>query len=189
MSAEWADGAVLSRFIVTVHVCTGVGFLGIMFVLWKEALLSAVRSLRKDSSALPLTSVVVSCPEEGTLNQDGSGPYDQEVMGKIMELQTKERIKMAFDRAGTSNASREDTDRFREADQLREAEDDGWKLVIRSTLWFQTYSGGVKKALMMVAQERECVLDVICIHGGPITQVEQEEMPRLLGEASESSET
>ena len=48
----------------------------------------------------------------------------------------------------------------------------------------RTAHGQVKKAMMMEAQDYEGALDVICIHGGSITQVEQEEMPRLLGEAS-----
>ena len=43
--------------------------------------------------------------------------------------------------------------------------------------------GGVKKALAMEAQVSGDVLDVVCINGGPITQVEQEEMPSLLADA------
>ena len=43
--------------------------------------------------------IVVSCPERGSLKPDGSGPYEQEVMTKLMELQGLGRIKIAFDRA------------------------------------------------------------------------------------------
>ena len=35
----------------------------------------------------------------------------------------------------------------------------------------------------MEAQVSGDVLDVVCINGGPITQVEQEEMPSLLADA------
>ena len=42
----------------------------------------------------------------------------------------------------------------------------------------------MKKALAMEAQvSGDYVLDVVCINGGPITQVEQEEMPSLLADA------
>ena len=44
--------------------------------------------------------------------------------------------------------------------------------------------GGVKKFLASQAQEHPGVtLEVGCINGGPITQVEQEEMSRILNEA------
>eukprot|EP01048_Picozoa_sp_COSAG05_P027687 COSAG05_NODE_8200_length_727_cov_0.815287_2_plen_156_part_01 len=92
------------------------------------------------------TTVVVSCPERGTLKHDGSGPYNQEVTTILTALQGKGRIKIAFDRAGTSNASEEDTAAFQAADLLRKADPDNptWKLMIKDTKWFQTYVGGVK---------------------------------------------
>ena len=56
--------------------------------------------------------VVVSCPELGSLNPDGGGPYDQAVMTKLMEMQSAGLLKIAFDRAGTSTASEEDRHAF-----------------------------------------------------------------------------
>ena len=107
-------------------------------------------------------------------------------MTKLSDMQKAGRIKIAFDRAGTSNASEEDKAVFASAALLQEQGMDPsvWKKLIKDTKWFQTYCGAVKKAMMMEAQDYEGALDVICIHGGSITQVEQEEMPRLLGEAS-----
>ena len=45
-------------------------------------------------------TVVVSCPEMGSAKPDGGPPYDQEVMTKLMELQSTGLLKIAFDRAG-----------------------------------------------------------------------------------------
>ena len=59
-----------------------------------------------------------------------------------------------------------------------------WKKMIKDTKWFQTYAGGTKKALIMEAQTHGGTQQVICIDGGTITQVEQEEMPRILSEAA-----
>ena len=46
--------------------------------------------------------IVMSSPEEGTRRADGRGPYNERVMDKVAELQQRGRLKMGFDRAGTS---------------------------------------------------------------------------------------
>ena len=46
--------------------------------------------------------VVMSCPEMGTISADGvSGPYNQQVMDKVSELQQIGYLKFGFDRQGT----------------------------------------------------------------------------------------
>ena len=56
-----------------------------------------------------------------------------------------------------------------------------WKKMVKDTKWFQTYSGGTKKALIMEAQGAGgAELPVVCVDGGMITQVQQEEMPNIL---------
>ena len=37
--------------------------------------------------AAGVVNIVVSCPEQGSVNADGSPPYDQAVMTKLIELQ------------------------------------------------------------------------------------------------------
>ena len=109
--------------------------------------------------------IVASCPELGSLNP-GTGPYDQEVMTKCAELREAGTIMIVFDRAGTSNASKEDTATFESASILQKAGGDPavWKGLIKGTKWFQTYKGGVKKGLMAIAQERPGVnLEIVCI--------------------------
>ena len=125
-------------------------------------------------------------PREGDLKPDGSAPYDQEVMTKLMELQGLGRIKIAFDRAGTSNASEEDNEAFRAAEGLKQIQPDNptWKKIIKDTKWFQSYTGGVKKFLAAEAQGFDGTQVILCIDGGTITQVEQEEMSRILSEAA-----
>ena len=128
--------------------------------------------------------IVVSCPERGSLKPDGSGPYEQEVMTKLMELQGLGRIKIAFDRAGTSNANKEDEKAFRAAATLQESgQSDMAKKIVIDSKWFQTYTGGVKKFLAAEAQGFDGTQVILCIDGGTITQVEQQEMPRILLEA------
>lgn len=71
---------------------------------------------------------------------------------------------------------------------MREADDDGWQQPIKDTKWFQTYSGAVKKSLCVLAQQVDGVIEVMCIDGGPITQVERATMPTLLYEAEQDSQ-
>ena len=39
--------------------------------------------------------VVVSCPENGSLKPDETGPYDQKVMSKLMEMQSEDAERFA----------------------------------------------------------------------------------------------
>eukprot|EP01047_Picozoa_sp_COSAG01_P059771 COSAG01_NODE_7226_length_3297_cov_3.568793_3_plen_421_part_00 len=125
--------------------------------------------------------VVASCPEKGTLKPDGSAPYDQEVMTKLIELRDDQVLHVAFDRAGTSTSSRSDKGRFELAAELQKQGFKGWQYVIKDTKWFHAYEQMVKMALQQIQSEYpECTLEVVCLNGGPITQVEQREMPRIL---------
>ena len=100
-------------------------------------------------------------------------------------LQRRGLLTLGFDRAGTSNASLEDQQSFKEAERLRAAGSGQWQQPILRTKWFQTYCGGaVKKALCVLAQSGRRGIEVVCIHGGPVTQVEHQMMPRLLEDAA-----
>jgi ankyrin repeat protein len=135
--------------------------------------------------AAGVVHIVVSCPEQGSLNADGSAPYDQAVMTKLIELQDLGRVKIAFDRAGTSTASKDDEKKFRSAEILQQSgEWDTAKELILGTKWFQAYTGGVKKFLSAEAQGFDGTQVIICIDGGTVTQVEQQEMSRILAEAT-----
>ena len=65
---------------------------------------STCESLESWLSLADHKAIVMSCPEMGTLNPDGSGPYDQKVMDKVSELSERGFVKLGFDRAGTSTA-------------------------------------------------------------------------------------
>ena len=143
--------------------------------------------------------IVASCPEQGSLRADGGAPYDQAVMTRLVSLQQTSaaafaadpnaavcRIRIAFDRAGTSTASKQDAATFHSAEILKTAGGpvEVWKKLIKDTKWFQTYTGGVKKSLMMAAQtDPDANMIVLCIDGGMITSVEQDEMSTILAEA------
>ena len=130
--------------------------------------------------------VVMSCPEMGTLNPDGaSGPYDQKVMEMVAWLQKLGFVKFGFDRAGTSTSRAEDVALFDKAFALVAAgKHDDAKVLFKSTAWFYGYETSVKQAVKLEAQGFDGVLQVTCIRGGPITQVEAQEMERIMGEAT-----
>ena len=74
-------------------------------------------------------------------------------------------IKIIFDRAGSSNASEEDTKAFAAATLLRDGGSDMWKGMITGTKWFQSYKGGVKKGLRAIAREQPgTTFEVVCIN-------------------------
>ena len=61
-------------------------------------------------------------------------------MTKLSDMQKAGRIKIAFDRAGTSNASEEDVKTFEAATMLQQSggPEEVWKKLIKDTKWFQT---------------------------------------------------
>jgi hypothetical protein len=132
--------------------------------------------------------VVASCPERGTLQPDGTGPYNQEVMTRLIELRDEGRIQVAFDRAGTSTSSPQDTQMFHVATALmkRGEKERVWMRIIESTKWFHAYKQMVKMALQQIQTANlEHYLEVVCIDGGPITRVEQRAMAPILRNAVE----
>eukprot|EP01045_Picozoa_sp_COSAG04_P061738 COSAG04_NODE_31872_length_254_cov_0.941935_1_plen_77_part_10 len=68
---------------------------------------------------------------------------------------------MGFDRAGTSTTTEKDSGvDWSDKDQVRMSE------------WMYGFRTAAKKALSMESQGFDGVIEVICIKGGPITQVE-----------------
>eukprot|EP01043_Picozoa_sp_COSAG02_P025766 COSAG02_NODE_1460_length_12494_cov_126.207422_1_plen_454_part_10 len=127
--------------------------------------------------------VVASCPEMGTLDAEvtEASVFDQEVMTKLIELRDGQLLHVAFDRAGTTTSGRSDVQMFELADVLRKQGSHLWRFVIKDTKWFHAYKQMVKMALQQIQSEYpEYQLEVVCVNGGNITQVEQQEMPRIL---------
>ena len=128
--------------------------------------------------------IVMSCPELGTLNEDGSGPYDQNVMEKVSQLQQIGYVKLGFDRAGTSTARAQDGALFDKAFSLRDAgKHDEATEMLKSTDWWYGYQTSVKQAVKLECQNFDGVLNVTCIQGGFITQLEAAEMERIMIDA------
>ena len=122
--------------------------------------------------------VVMSCTEMGPLSLDGGPPYDQPVMDKIAELQQRERVKMGFDRAGSSTTHPEDRDV-----DLTDKEQ------IRRSRWRDGFKTAAKKILAIECQNFAGIVVVICIKGGTITDVEHEEMASIIAEAESDAAT
>ena len=147
--------------------------------------------LAAESGTTLRKQIVMSCPEMGTLDLDGgmsrlaagTAPeivYDQQVMTKVADLQKIGFVKLGFDRAGTSTARKKDEHLFEEASALRTAGryEDAVAL-LKSTDWWYGYQTSVKQAVKLEAQGFDGELDIICIKGGFITQLEAAEMDRI----------
>ena len=109
------------------------------------ALLQANRNMDEDSTIASLESylaqlhqkiIVMSCPEKGTLNPDGSGPWEEKVMDKVSKLVNLGAVKLGFDRAGTSTAVK------------TEEENRKWSIAFDGTLEV-TQVGGAMQSLGM----------------------------------------
>ena len=139
--------------------------------------------------------VIMSCPEWGTLDKDGGvqrvkagvaakDVYNHHVMDKVSELQKIGYVKLGFDRAGTSTARAKDAALFDQAFALRdEGRHDEAVALLKSTDWWYGYQTSVKQAVKLECQGFDGVLDVTCIKGGFITQLEAAEMGRIMCEA------
>ena len=58
------------------------------------------------------------------------------------------------------------------------------KAIFKKTDWFYGYQTSVKQGIKLEAQNFDGLLDIICLKGGPITQLEAEQMDRILREAA-----
>jgi hypothetical protein len=128
--------------------------------------------------------IVMSCPEFGTLDPSGNPPYDHDVMTKVSQLQRKGALKMGFDRAGSSNTTQSDTALFERAEQLRVAGHLAEaNATLKSTIWFANYTGRAKGVMFTESQHFDGLLEILCIRGGFVTQVEAQEMEQIMREA------
>jgi hypothetical protein len=155
----------------TIHICAIGGLAGIVGALWHDKIRAALGL--GDAPSTERKVIVMSCPEEGTLDQFGEAPYDQKVMDKVMELQQRGIVKMGYDRAGTSTSVPEDVPLFESKEPAK----------IRQTKWFYGYRTSAKRVLQTESQGFDGQIEVICIEGGPITRVEAQEMAQIVEEA------
>ncbi len=146
-------------------------------------------SLEEYLALLDRKAIVMSCPENGTLDPNGGPPYDQRVMDKINELRQRGRLKGGFDRAGSSNSDPRDDKTWpkifktKKKEHLFEANEEKRKELIKSTYWFTGYRTAAKAQMNLECQTFDGTLVIICIKGGPITDVEHEEMDQIIRDA------
>ena len=147
------------------------------------------KSLEAYLTLLDRTAIVMSCPEAGTLDPKGTGPYDQRVMDKINELRLRGKLKAGFDRAGSSNMDPRDNEIWPKIfetegqEHLFEIDEQKRKELIKRTYWFTGYRTAAKAQMNLECQTFSGTLEVICIKGGSITDVEHEEMDLIIEEA------
>lgn len=104
--------------------------------------------------------------------------YDQRVMDKAWDLQERGVLTVGCDRAGSSTAVESDKALF----------EVGGEANIRQTKWFYGYVTGCKASLKLASQNFSGVVVVVCIQGGPITQIEAKEMPTIIADAKKDAE-
>ena len=115
----------------------------------------------------------MSCPERGTLSPDGLPPYDQPVMERVAELQRRDRLKMGFDRAGSSTTHAEDRDvDWTNSEQIRRSQ------------WMYGFKTAAKAQLKLECQGFSSIVVVICTKGGAVTDVEHGEMDSVIVDAT-----
>ena len=139
--------------------------------------------------------IVVSCPEMGTLDEDGGKKrkdegidaeqvYDQKVMDYVKGLVNRPELelKFGFDHADSSTTEESDKALFTLFAETKKKEH------VQRTRWWYGYCTAVKRCISLEAQNFEGLLELICIEGGPITAMEAEEVPRLLVEAAHDAD-
>ena len=94
-------------------------------------------------------------------------------MDYVHRLQQQGIVKIGFDRTGSSTARPEDAALFASGDSEK----------VKQTIWFYGYATATKRCISTESQNYTGLLELICISGGPITEVEAQEMPRILAEA------
>ena len=97
-------------------------------------------------------------------------------MDKVAELQQQGRLKMGFDRAGTS--TQHPADAWMSEEDWRDA------AKIRRSQWMYGFTTAAKKVLAVESQSFDGILVVICIKGGPVTDVEHDQMDSIITDAT-----
>lgn len=135
--------------------------------------------------------IVVSSPEMASLNPEGDGPYDQPAMETCKELQRLGVLKIAFDRAGTTTTDKRDTVKFEQLQLMStvtDADRTAYADLLKTTYWYYGYQTAVKRCIALELQNFNGLLELICIRGGNITQVEAREMNGILEDAKKDAE-
>lgn len=128
--------------------------------------------------------IVMNCPEMGTLNSDGSGPYDQPVMEKVAELQQIGYLKYGFDRLDSSTFHPDDKALKDEASaQLALGNRGNFEKLFKEMRWWHAWSIVVKQTIKLECQGFDGVLDIVDIHGGPISQLQSDALRMSIEEA------
>lgn len=148
-------------------------------LILREKKAEADEADKQAAEASAVLPVVVSSSEVGRSNQKGSSEsyphmeYNEKgkplIMKKLDELVKAKKIKIAYDKAGTSTASAKDGKAIERALKLRnpeDPEDTEWKEMIKETGWWKTFTDSLKQTIKMEAQGADGeTLTVVCIEG------------------------
>eukprot|EP00928_Gymnodinium_smaydae_P032190 TRINITY_DN2337_c0_g1_i1.p1 TRINITY_DN2337_c0_g1~~TRINITY_DN2337_c0_g1_i1.p1 ORF type:complete len:487 (-),score=59.51 TRINITY_DN2337_c0_g1_i1:128-1588(-) len=95
-------------------------------------------------------------------------------------------VRICFDWPGSSNKvdSEQEAKTWKKVEEAKQKSKDELRDAVTATLWFRLFAGQVKGSIKTAAQSGADV-KVICLRGGPISQVELEEMPTIVDKTKE----
>jgi hypothetical protein len=116
-------------------------------------------------------------------------------MRSVIQLatHTNSNVLIAFDWPGSSNAWTSDSAKFaalRTTDtslneaQNRQIMDENMRLV-KDTAWWLSYTGRVKGTIVANCINNNVPIKLVCIQGGPVSDVERQAMPGLVTEVED----
>eukprot|EP00928_Gymnodinium_smaydae_P032191 TRINITY_DN2337_c0_g2_i1.p3 TRINITY_DN2337_c0_g2~~TRINITY_DN2337_c0_g2_i1.p3 ORF type:complete len:166 (-),score=36.54 TRINITY_DN2337_c0_g2_i1:138-635(-) len=95
-------------------------------------------------------------------------------------------VRICFDWPGSSNKvdSEQEAETWKKVEEAKQKSKDDLRVAVTQTLWFRLFAGQVKGSIKTAAQSGANV-KVICLQGGPISQVELQEMPTIVDKTKE----
>eukprot|EP00928_Gymnodinium_smaydae_P018093 TRINITY_DN16881_c0_g8_i1.p1 TRINITY_DN16881_c0_g8~~TRINITY_DN16881_c0_g8_i1.p1 ORF type:complete len:451 (+),score=37.07 TRINITY_DN16881_c0_g8_i1:47-1399(+) len=149
----------------------GSGFLSIA--------LENIRYVLNDELSPEVRFIVASTPECGS--RSGEPPFDLPVMRHVENLvrwDCQERLRHSFDFAGSTSADKRDC-----------SVDWSSPESIKGSFWFKGYTESQKRSLITLAQDADTRSVLLSIRGGPVSQLEAQELPNIVKHATTDAKT
>ena len=93
---------------------------------------------------------------------------------------------MGFDRAGTSTSDERDQATWDKLDHVSDVA--ARKQLVKETFWFSGYKAAAKAQMRLACQAFDGTVEIICLKGGLVTDVEQEEMDTIIADGIKDAE-
>ena len=98
---------------------------------------------------------------------------------------------MGFDRAGTSTSDERDQeiwDQLNPKTAVYVSDVSERKKLVKRTIWFAGYKAAAKAQMRLACQAFDGTVEIICLKGGLVTDVEQDEMDTIISDGIKDAE-